>query len=253
MSNLAPQNYEYSIVDPTSLLDRDHVKLNRLYRESIENDFPGRTQAEYDYFVGQIDASRRSSNAGVGGALQRSGQRYSAPLTVVMQERETHSIVGVIATANNASSKRRFPLGRIEIESKLHVDRLMHKRWAWLGSRAFNEKLIGGISDTTEVSPVDIAIYFALGKRNPKQPVSSYPYDGERLWAQILNSCGIHDTGEEEEIKAFGGEAKPVFQRRHISATAEFADVTGVARVRELIAKKTGAPEAIKEAIVSEL
>ena len=216
MPNIEPRKFEYSVVDPTKLGETDHTKLNRLYRTSIEFDFPGRTPSEYEYLVEQIDRQRRRINAGVGGPLQRSKQLYAKPRGVVIQD-ERRSIVGYVSSADNVSSRRIFPVDKLEMWAKMHTDRLVHKKWTTFGSRAFMPELLEGLGKTDEVSIIDVAGHLALLEHDEDQPVSSYPWIGEKLWPDVLKSWGMTDTGDPEKlIYAFGPESSPVSQLHYV-------------------------------------
>ncbi|HLC91597.1 MAG TPA: hypothetical protein VJC09_00935 [Candidatus Saccharimonadales bacterium] len=243
MANFEPQKFGYTVVDPTRLGAADHTKLNRLYRASIEVDFPGRTPAEYEYLVEHIEKQRHGVNAGVGGPLQRRKQRYANTRGVVVQD-ERKSIVGYVSTADNVSSKRPFPIDRAEMWAKMHLERLVHRKWTTFASRAFRPELLEGMQDTGMVSVVDVAGYLALSEHDEDQPVSSYPWNGETLWSEVLNSWGLVDTGEDaEDVFAFGESSSPV-QQRHYVRVNDFAP--GLAMMMQ-IANKPGASVAMDE------
>jgi len=236
MSNIDPLHFELSLVDPTTLKDSDHEAINHVYREAIEADCPGRTQAEYDYFVHQVDLQRRTLNAGVGGPLQQEHQAYSHPVTALIFDKK-RVLKGVLTSADNASARIKIPgIEQLELRAKLTKDRLIRKRWATFGARAFTDDLIDGIGDTANVSIVDVAAYLALEYRDDRQPVSSYPYRGERLWADLLRSWGILRTPAPiRDIPAFGQGVATVEQATHR------VEGNGVVAVRHHILHKPGA------------
>ncbi|HSX53362.1 MAG TPA: hypothetical protein VLF90_03260 [Patescibacteria group bacterium] len=268
MSNVSPQNFEYKLVNPTKLSDTEHDEFNGLYRASVEVDFPGRSQAEYDYFINNLEKQRRKVNAGVGGPFQRKNQRYGSPLAAVILDR-SHNLHGVISGTVNVSTSAEEkltdrvgaklgkkagkvvglvvgkPLGKLEMAAKmhsdtLHINRLVPKKWASLGSRAFSLSLLEGIQDTGDVSAADVGVHHILEKRDPREQVSSWPYVGERLWSPYLTSIGVTYTGEPFEWRwVFGEDATPVVQFRHTNS--------GVHEVLDIISQKPGAPEAIDQ------
>src|SRR5260221_10373915 len=137
----AIRDLSFQTVQTDHLSSSQNADLDDLLYHSIAYDFPNRSVQELTTLTDTISGKRENLNRNVGGGLLRKGQRYAHETTVIAFDK-SEKPVAYLSTADNASSRRPFPLGRLEIEAKLRINSLINKRWHWFGMRAVDPALI---------------------------------------------------------------------------------------------------------------
>ncbi len=241
------QSLDYRVIPASKLSSAQAEDLDELLHASLSVDFPDRTAAEIEGFVHIYHSRHKNLNRHLGSASLRANQLYRHQRLAVATDKNLDRAVSFLFFADNASSTRdieipaflskvmnRVPkpaeslLRRAEIEAKLRTERLVTKRWHWLGMRAVLPELVP--EETSEadskVSVVDVLGYLSLDGKNWVQPVSAYPWHGEKWWMESLSSWGLRaqEDEETEPIYAFGSEQQPVLQERWVAESVSAVD-----------------------------
>ena len=246
ISGIEAERFDFKVVRSARLSTTDNRMINGVLQAAVEQDFPVRTPGEYQYFISDAERKRGNPNLGMSGEndslLQRVMHRHSSyrnPRSVVAKL--DGKTVGYLAFADNSSSRWDGPAGIPERQAKLHLDKLIARRYRWLGMRAVSPDI--DQVETDQVQLIDVMGYLAVRKADIRQPVSTYPWIGETSWFKAIDRWGLRDSGETETSTPFGLGSRPVAQLayRNRNVTVE--------TVRHNILAIPGANEAVHTVI----
>jgi len=215
---------------PGSVLVAHELGIDTLVRKSVLIDFPARTEREVDEFSHQAEKTRENLNAATGGPLLRRKQSFrNIHHGLAIRNDE---VVAYLTMADNASSKHNGPRGVAERQAKLRLteqggrDWIGH-RYLWLGYAAMDQEVRDQIQQSPgKVNDLDVLIALSAEKRDPRQPVSTYPWGAEGDWKAELGSIGLEpDSNYQEWVSPFGSHADDVRQEHWTGAS--IAELTG--------------------------
>lgn len=225
----AISGYQFWAGNPKTLNSDQRIMVENLFRRSLRGDYPVRAEMEREQIINDIAHQRGNPNKGVGGPSRRYGQSYRRPIAAIAIKNEMP--VGIITTANNTSSgisrhkrleqlgvppKIRHWLGGPERQAKHRLNRFVTRRYNWIGLRAFDNELIQQSLESDDVTTVDVLGAMAIkgdGQRDMRQPVSVFPWDGERGWKETLASWELTKVDDSETaVYPFGPHAAPINQ-----------------------------------------
>lgn len=227
-----PEKISFHAIKSAALIrDLDmRNRINNVLVPSLRADFPDRTDTERLRLLTQAEVTRANPNRGVGGSLMLRKQAFTRAISILaVHEGE---VVGHLPTANNASSQKEGLMGIGERQVKLRLESLGGKglighRYVWLGQAAMSPDLRTLMYQTNpeEINVADAMIGMAVALRDPRQPSSSYPYEGEIDWMRTLVRTGFEARPDgTRDVPAFGVDATPVRQEAMVAGPGVVTD-----------------------------
>jgi hypothetical protein len=244
-------SYRFQIIKPEDLNTSLNREIDPLVYTSLEIDYD-RTEDELLYATDEASRTRLDPDRAFGGPLLKRRQSFSEARNILAYQDDI--LVGILPTANNASSGR-HPLagGLVEQRLKLSRPELVASKYRWVGLRARSseqEPEAGEEYDPSLFYMIDMLGYLAAKQGSGKQPFSAYPHfdpshgGGEKLWPETLASWGLqrNKSRPTEPIRLFGEDKDFVIQEPWGGVTAETV-------IKNILSKK-GAQEILRVAHV---
>jgi hypothetical protein len=235
-------NVQYLVSPYNELRPSRQRDVTWLVHTSVSADYPERNEDEIAYFRRQAREARRNLTRGIGGPLLRRTQSFArATSLLAIQNGELQAYIPI---ADNVSSDPdRNWIGRVaERQAKLHRSTYIGNRYAWFGYMAMSQELRQLImDDPSQATLVDGMSVLGLDTRVDEQPVSIWPWEGERVCRAVVTSWKLSEkVADRRMVQQFGPDSVPVTQYHYVASP----DVVGphtVAEARESIMSKPGA------------